>query len=141
MSVEENKAIVRRIYEEFKRRNLPAYYELHATDYVFHLPGGVEVRGLERLKQTITMVLSAFPDYHEAVEDMVAEGDMVVVRHTLTGTHKGEWLGIAATGKKVTWTAIAILRIVGGKLVEAWAEIDMLGVMQQLGAIPTPGQG
>ncbi len=137
MSTEENKAIVRRMYEAFSKRNLDVYYELHAADYVVHLPGGVEVRGRERLKQMTAMVLSAFPDYHETIEDVVAEGDKVVVRQTITGTHKGEFQGIPPTGKQVTWTAIAILGIIGGKLVEAWIVVDMLGLMQQIGAIPS----
>ena len=140
MSTEEDKAMVRRVYEEFNKRNLDVYYELHAADYVFHQPDGQEL-GLEAFKQSAATLLSAAPDYHQTIEDFIAEGDKVVVRFTATATHSSEFMGIAATGKQVTITGILIRRIAGGKVVEEWAERDMLGLMQQLGAIPAPGQG
>jgi len=140
MSVEENKAIARRIYEEFNKRNLDVYYELHTADYVFHQPDGQEL-GLEAFKQAAATILSATPDYHQTIEDLIAEGDKVVVRFTATATHSSEFMGIAPTGKRVTWMGIEVLRISGGKLAEAWVVDDMLGLMQQIGAIPTPGQG
>ncbi len=136
MSIEENKAIARRIYEEFKRENLPVYYELYAADFVYHEPDGQEL-GLEAFKQSAPTLLTAFPDYHVTVEDLIAEGDKVVSRYTWTGTHKGELGGIPPTGRQVTVHGIEVLRIVGGKLVEAWDEVDYLGLMQQLGAIPS----
>jgi len=141
MSVEENKAIARRIYEEFNRRNLPVFYELHAANYVGHFPGMEDIHGPEGLKQFTTIALSAFPDYHQTIEDLIAEGDKVVVRFTATATHKGEFMGIAPTGKQATWMGFEVLRIVGGKCVEAWVVADELGMLQQLGVIPTPGQG
>ena len=140
MSTEENKALVRRFEEELNKGNLALIDELFAADCVIHLGGGAELRGPEEFRQLITTFAPAFPDFVSTIEDLIAEGDKVVCRFTRTGTHKGEWLGIAATGKHITWTAIEISRIVGGKVVEAWGEIDMLSVMQQLGAIPTPGQ-
>jgi len=141
MPVEENKAIVRRCYEELNKKNLGIGDELFAANYVNHQPGGGEVHGPEELKQLLTGFFTAFPDLRFTVEDLVAEGDKVVARWTSQGTHKGEFMGIAATGKQGATTGIAIFRIVGGKVVEEWAEMDMLGMMQQLGVIPTPGQG
>jgi len=138
MSIEENKAIVQRAAEEvMSKKNLAVVDELFAADYVSHAAGGQEVRGPEGVKQFLSMYDSAFPDMRETIEDMVAEGDKVVARVTMTGTHQGEFMGMAATGKQVTVTGIAILRIVGGKVVEEWREDDRLGVMQQLGVIPT----
>ncbi len=81
---------------------------------------------------------SAFPDIHLTIDDMVAEGDKVAVRITMTGTHKGEFMGIPPTNKKVTIWAINIYRIAGGKIVEELGKADTLGLMQQLGVVPTP---
>ena len=88
-----------------------------------------------------TMYRTAFPDLHFTVEDQIAEGDMVANRVTARGTHQGEFMGIAPTGKQVTVTGITIDRIAGDKLEESWASWDFLGLMQQLGAIPEPGEG
>jgi len=141
MSIEENKALVRRFLEEMNKKNLAVVDELYAANFVGHLAGMEDVRGPEGLKQLVTGFLTAFPDLHRVIEDLVAEGDKVVARLTVTGTHKGDFQGIAPTGKQATVTVIVIFRIVGGKIVETWELIDMLGVMQQIGAIPTPGQG
>jgi predicted ester cyclase len=83
----------------------------------------------------------AFPDGHMTIDDLVVEGDKVVARYTLTGTHKGEFMGIPATNKKVTGWVIEIDRVAGGKCVEGWSRMDTLGLMQQLGVVPTPGKG
>jgi steroid delta-isomerase-like uncharacterized protein len=139
MSTEENKPIVRRFLEEFNKRNLAVTDELYDADYIIHLPGGQEVRGPDGMKQLLTWFLITFPDFRVTIEDLIAEGDRVVFRSTRTGTHKGEWLGIAPTGKQVTWTYITIYRIEEGKIVEEWAEGDYLGMMQQLGAYSPPG--
>ena len=141
MAVEENKAIVRRFYEGLNQRNLAVVDELIAGNFVANLGGLEDIRGPEGVKGNIATFLTAFPDLHRAIEDMVAEGDKVVIRLTVTGTHQGEFAGIAPTGKQVTWAVITINRVVGGKCVETWEVIDMLGLLQQLGAIPAPGQG
>jgi len=136
----ENKTIARRFYEEvWSKGNLGALDELMATNIVDHhtLPGLPP--GLEGFKQVLTMFRTAFPDLHLTVEDMIAEGDMVVSRVKVRGTHKGDLMGIAPTGKQVTLEAIDITRIAGDKFVERWGIIDMLGMMQQLGVIPAPG--
>ncbi len=140
MSVEENKAIERRFTEElFNKGNLAAVDELVATNFVAHIgiPGVTPDR--EGLKQFVTINRTAFPDFHSTIEDIIAEGDKTVQRFTARGTHKGEFMGIPPTGKQVTITGIAIDRIAGGKIVENWVNMDMLGMMVQLGVVPPPG--
>jgi len=137
----ENKTIARRFYEEvWSKGNLAVLDELVASNFVDHNPLPGLAPDLEGFKQVFTMFRTAFPDLHMTVEDMIAEGDMVVSRVKVRGTHKGDLMGIAPTGKQVTLEAIDITRIAGGKMVERWGIIDMLGMMQQLGAVPLPGQ-
>ena len=136
MSTEGNKALVRHAYEELNKGNLAHIDEFFATDVIAHAPGGEEAHGLEQGKQLFIKMWRAFPDHYETVDDMVAEGDKVVARVRWTGTHEGEFQGIAPTGRRVTLKAIAIYRIVGGKIVELWEEADILGMMQQLGVMP-----
>jgi len=142
MTVEENKAIVRRCVEEAFNRGEPAAMdEFLAPNVVPHpLPPGIP-HDREGLKRFFTTLLGSFPDYCLTIEDMVAEEDKVVIRSTISGTHKGDFMGIAPTHKKVTWTAIEIWRIEGGKVVEIWGEVDQVAMMRQLGAIPPPGHG
>ena len=140
MSTEDNKAVVRRFYEEVmnqkKRAVLDEVFDLNVVDH-FAPPG--TPGGLEGARQTLGMFLTAFPDLHFTVEDLIAEGDKVVARATLSGTQQGAFMGIPPTGKHVTMTGIDINRFVGGKSVEHWVEMDTLGLMQQLGVIPPPG--
>ncbi len=142
MSTEENKARMRRIPEEvYNQGNLAAADDLLAADYIEHLPlppGWPS--GLPGLKQFVTMTRSAFPDFQYTVDEVLAEGDKVVLRVTARGTHQGEFLGIPATGRQATWGEMHICRVVDGKLVEHWASIDQLGMLQQLGIVPAPGQ-
>ena len=141
MSVEENKAIVHRFMEEVVRKgNLVSANEIFAADFVYHPPPeGLPTRGPEAIIQRVTTIRTAFPDIQYTVEDEIAEGDKVVHRLTGRGTHQGQFLGIPPTGKQVTWTVIAIYRIAGGKIAERWLNVDDLGIMQQLGAIPSLG--
>ena len=140
MSTEENKALIRRIYEEMNRQNWAGIEELHAPDAVFHgMPPGISP-GLAGAKQLLTPFWAAFPDAHWAVDDLIAEGDKVVARLTFRGAHQGEFMGIPPTGKAVTFTAIYVSRIAGGKYVEDSGIEDQLGLMQQLGAIPQMAQ-
>ena len=141
MSLEENKAIELRFTEEVvKNGNIAIIDELFATNFVDHsaIPGTASDR--EGMKQFFANTHSAFPDFHSTLEDMFAEGDKVVQRFTARGTHQGEFMGIAPTGKQVTITGINILRIEGGKIVEEWGEMNLLGALQELGAFPTPSQ-
>ncbi len=141
MSLEENKAIELRFHEEVVNKgNLAIIDELVAANFVQHdAPPGLSA-DREGMKQFFAMAHSAFPDFHSTLEDMFAEGDKVVQRFTARGTHKGEWMGIAPTGKQITISGIAIHRITDGKIVEGWTSMDMLGALQQLGVVPPPGQ-
>ena len=126
MSAETNKAIVRRLWEEvWNQGNLSVCDEIFDADYAAHEKGFAPV------------LRAAFPDLHFTVEDMIAEDDKVVTRHTMTGTHQGEFMGVAATGKPVRVTGIWIHRLADGRIVEGreWGEWDALGMMKQLGAI------
>ncbi len=137
---EENKALVRRLIEEtWNEGNLAVVDELLSPGYVLHV-AAPKLPDREGYKQVVSMYRTALPDLRFAIEDMVAEGDKVVVRLTIRGTHKGEYMGISPTGKQVAMTAIAIRRIEGGRIVEEWVETDRLGLMQQMGVVPSPGQ-
>jgi len=142
MSAKENKAIMGRVVGEvFNKGNLAIIPELIAPNYVYHGSVGMEAKGPEGFKQFVTWLRTAFPDFHMKIDDLVAEGDKVVNCYRVTGTHKGEFMGIAPTGKKVTVSGIVITRWVGGKEVEAWGVDDMLAMMQQLGVVPPMGKG
>ena len=139
---EENKAIVRRGFEEvWNQKKLDVIDEILAADYVGHMPGSPELQGTEDYKQFVTMYQNAFPDNQFTIEDQITEGDKVVTRWTASGTHKGELMGIPPTGLKSTVAGITIDRIAGGKIVEEWTSWDTLGMLQQLGVIPPMGQG
>ncbi len=139
MSTEDNKVLMRRAYEEvYNQRDLAVLDELCDPDFVYH-SASMTIQGLEAYKHFASLLFSAFPDGRFNIEDMIAEGDRVVVRHTFRGTHQGDFRGIPPTGKQVTTTAIVISRIANGKAIEAWFNGDDLGRMQQLGIIPTPG--
>ena len=140
MSTEDNKALIRRGIEEvWNRKNVAIVDEIAAADYVSHNPA-MTTHGLEQYKQLVTMYLAAFPDLHLTIEDQIAEGDKVVIRWTAHGTHKGNFMGIPPTGKEAVVTGITIDRFANGKSVEAWNNSDDLGLLQQLGVIPAPGQ-
>lgn len=138
MSAEENKVKQRRVFEEvLNKGNLEILPELFAPNYSFNSPLGMELKGPEGFKQLTTMFHTALPDFHCTINDMFAEGDKVATRFTITGTFKGEMMGIAPTGKKATIAGIVITRWEGGKEAEAWESLDTLGFYQQLG-IPIP---
>jgi predicted ester cyclase len=142
MSTEENKAIIRRWFEEvINEKRLDRADELVAQDYVDHgaLPG--QAPGLTGAKQKWGMYITAVPDLHSWSEDMVAEGDEVAVRWTAEGTHQGELLGVSATGKEFRFTGLSICRLAEGKMAEQWEEWDKLDLMRQLGVMPSPVQG
>jgi len=137
MSLEENKAIVRRFVEAYNKGNLDLLDDLVAPDYFDH----THQLSPEGLKQVINMALKAFPDYHEAIEDIIAEGDKVWVRIKATGTHTGEFMGLAPTGKKIKMMFADMFRIVNGKLVEYWEVRDQLDFLKQLGLIEYTEKG
>jgi steroid delta-isomerase-like uncharacterized protein len=137
---QENKALVQRFVEEaFNRGNLNVVDEVYAPSFISHDPAAPEEeRSPEYAKQFVGMYRSAFPDGHAVVEDLISEGDRVAYRWTYRGTHQGELMGIAPTGKQVTITGITIYRISGGKVEEEWNNFDQLGLLQQIGVAPTP---
>ena len=137
MSLEENKAIVRRFIEAYNKHDLSSIEDFVAPDYVDH----TNQVGREGLKQLFNMAFKAFPDWHETIEDIIAEGDKVWVRVKATGTHTGEWLGIAPTGKKVTSEMVDIYRIVNGKHIEGRFITDQMDFLKQLGAIEYTEKG
>ena len=139
MSVEQNKSLARRWLEEvWGKGDMATVDELAGPDFVWHwAPPGL-ASDLEGYKRFMRMDFEAFDDVSSVADDVVAEGDKVVGRWTWSGTHKGEFMGVAPTGKRVTLTGICINRIADGKIVEEWGEMDMLGMMQQLGAVPPP---
>jgi steroid delta-isomerase-like uncharacterized protein len=141
MSTEQNKALARQLVEEvFNRGNLSVVDELLSPDFVDReeLPPGVP-SGREGVKQLTVMFRGAFPDFKVTIDDTVAEGDRVVIRQTWTGTQQGAFMGIPPTGRLVSFGVIDILRFAGSKVVEHWGQMDSMGLMMQLGAIPTPG--
>jgi steroid delta-isomerase-like uncharacterized protein len=138
---EENKAIARRIWEEVWKGKLDVADEILDKSFVGHSLGVELPPGPEGFKQFVSIFRSAFPDIHVTIEDQIAEEDKVVTRWTVRMTHKGELMGIPATGKQVVVTGISINRFVGDKSVEAWDNWDELGMMQQLGVVPASGEG
>jgi steroid delta-isomerase-like uncharacterized protein len=145
MSTEQNKSAARRFMESWNagtQATKTARDELFAADVVFHFPGMPEsIRGREAVEQLLTMFSASFGDDHLNVEDQAAEGDKVATRWTWSFTHHGAFQGIPPTGKRVTITGMNLERFTGGKLVERWVEMDQVGMLQQLGVMPAPGQG
>jgi steroid delta-isomerase-like uncharacterized protein len=132
---EQNKTLARRWFEDlFSRGNLDAANEILSAEFVDHLTHEDE-RGLEELKHYVGIYRNAFPDIQDIVEDIVAEGDKVVVRWMSSGTHQGEFMGVAPTGRHVTFTGMRLFRIADNKIVESWVNIDERGLQEQLGAV------
>jgi steroid delta-isomerase-like uncharacterized protein len=140
MSTEHNKILVRRVFEEgMNQKNDAVFDELidpHYVNHDFQSPA----RGVEGFKQITGLFRAAFPDFHVTVEDELADGAKVASRGYFTGTHKHEFMGIPPTGKAIKVSYIDIWSVESGKLKENWVQMDMLGLMQQLGVIPAPEQ-
>ncbi|UVE49147.1 ester cyclase [Haloferax larsenii] len=138
---ETNKALVRRLYEEgINEKNDDLMLETYASDYVIHGAPGTEdgLTGRDTLAQYIQGVLEAFPDMTATIEAMVAADDLVAVRLNYTGTHEGEYMGISATGKAASWDGMVLFRIEDGQIAETWPAVDVLSLLQQLGAVEIP---
>jgi hypothetical protein len=129
MSAKENKELMRRFFNEYNKGKAAAMAVIDRS---------IDIPDLKDFKQMESEAFDAFPDMHVAIDDMVAEGDKVAARVTMTGTHKGEYMGIPPTNKKVTFSLIFIDRFAGGKIVEDNGIYDALGLMRQLGLVPTP---
>ena len=141
MSAEENKTLVREVIEEvWNRGDLEAVDRYFADDYVDHAPLPGQAPGPEGYRAAVSAIREAFPDLHLTLEDIFGEGDKVAFRYTMEGTHRGDFVGIPPTGKPVSVGGMIIARVAEGKAVERWANLDTLGLMQQLGVIPPPEQ-
>jgi steroid delta-isomerase-like uncharacterized protein len=137
MSTEQNKSIARRWIEEgWNRGNLAVVDQIYAPNYVQHEPAPVPVTSSEALKHYVAGYRGAFPDLSFTIDDLIAEEDKVVWRFTSTGTNRGSFMGIPPTGKPGSVSGIVIYRFENSRIVEAWVNIDALGLMQQLGVIP-----
>jgi steroid delta-isomerase-like uncharacterized protein len=136
MSAEDNKALVRRYQEAHNSNNLAALNDIVAPDLISHnkIPG--MPAGLEGGKVVHGILTSAFPDLHTDTEDLVAEGDKVVQRFTVSGTDKGGFMGAPATNKSYKVPGISVFRIANGKIAEHWGVFDQMSIMQQLGKLP-----
>jgi steroid delta-isomerase-like uncharacterized protein len=133
--LEANKAVARKLFEvALSQSNWDVYNEIHSKDFVAH--AGKRSAGLAEDLQYAKGWRQAFPDGQYTIDQMIAEGDMVMVRWTGRGTNTGEGNGLPATGKHAEATGITVLHIVGGKIVEEWNEADMLGLLRQLGLLP-----
>jgi len=142
MTTDGNQGVVSRYLEELLNQgNLAVADELLTPDFTIDHAGVPEVlRGPAAFGAFVAAFRTAFPDVHGTVEDVVAAGDKVAVRLTWRGTHRGEFQGIAPTGKPFTVRGSAIYHLTGDRIAAAWAEFDTLGLLQQLGVVPTPGQ-
>jgi steroid delta-isomerase-like uncharacterized protein len=138
MTVEQNKEIVRRYFEEvINQGRLAAADQLFAADFGAARGAAGAVRGPARARHTAMLFRSAFPDVHFEVGDLIAEGDVVVVRVTFEGTHRGEFLGIPPTGRHVRISGVELARLRDGKIVEeGWHHYDELQLLRQLGVVP-----
>lgn len=138
MSTEENKAIARRCMDAITQKNFIAIDQMYAPTYVRHDPDSPHVHSREDYRQYLAGLCTVFPDLRFTVEDLVAEGENVVCRFSVQGTHSYPWRGIPATGKQVMITGINISHIVENKVVEDWFNTDIFSLAQQLGVIPAP---
>lgn len=131
----ENKTIIRRYYDDlWNAWNLSVADELIDSEIAFRGSLAITVQGIAGFKEYVSLVRAAFPDFHNAIEELIAEGDKVVARLTYSGTHEGELFGIAPTRKRIEYSGVAIFRIAAGKVVDGWVLGDTLGLMRQLGA-------
>lgn len=136
MSAEDNKAAMRLAYDAFRSGDDAALLELAVPDFVDHNPGPGQGSGIQGVLDGFAEMRAAFSDLGVVVDDIIAEGDKVVARVRMSGTHQADFMGIPATGKTFEMEGIDIVRFEGGKAVERWGVFDGLGMMQQLGAMP-----
>ena len=141
MSKTDHKANTKHFVESYNKGRASAMTmidEFYATDLVFHNATGKDLHGTKEFKQMINGLFDAFPDGRMTLDDVFSEGDKVAVRYTMSGTHKGQYMGVPPTNKKVTVSLTSISRSAGGKIKEVWQTYDTFGVMQQLGVAPKP---
>jgi steroid delta-isomerase-like uncharacterized protein len=135
-----NKATVRRFHDAANTGDMELISrtidELVEPDALIRTPLQIEATGADLLKEVFARLLRAYPDLHITAEDLIEDGDKIVSRNTVTGTHQGEYMGIPPTGKAITYDEIFIARFVGGRVAETWGVVDVLSQMKQLGVIP-----
>ncbi|GAB3994071.1 hypothetical protein GCM10029992_07460 [Glycomyces albus] len=136
---ESNQATYRRLHEATNSRDLERISrtvdDVFHPDAVFHTPVPTDATAPEAVKGAWAMLLRAFPDIEVTVEDVITEGDKLVLRNTVTGTHQGDYRGLAATWRTITYDEIFILRFFEGRVIEGWAVIDLYSQLRQLGAL------
>jgi len=138
MSSENNKALVKKSVEIWSTGNLSRLKEIYSPNCIFHqhsyLNHGMPIEGVDNWRKLIQDFRQAFPDFKDSIDDQICEGNKVVTRFTSRGTHNGSWVGLAPSHKKISWTGIVIDKIENGKIVESWANWDMEGALEQVGA-------
>jgi len=130
---EQNKALVGRLLKEVDTNGTAILDEVCASDYKMYFPSNSKGISLKEHKELNRAFYTAFPDFKHTIDEAIAEGDIVSTRETMRGTHEGEFQGILPTHNKFEFSAICMWRFSNGKLVEYWADGDMLGMMKQLG--------
>jgi predicted ester cyclase len=138
---EQNKALILRWFEEDEQGNDEIWNEVCSPDYVAYFPSNSEPMTQQEHFQAWQVMKKAFPDVKETIVDAIAKDDKVVLRVIIGGTHSGELMGIPPTGKKVEWSGQETFRISDGKVIECWMDVDMLGLMMQLGMELKPKEG
>jgi steroid delta-isomerase-like uncharacterized protein len=134
--IERNKSLTRKLFDDFNKHDLDALGRAHSADYVFHM-AGMPQSTWQAHRSMIEEFYKAFPDLSLAIEDLIGEDDKVTVRFVASGTNQGPFQGMPATGKKMKIDAIAVQRFSEGKRVEEWLILDIMGIMHQLGAVPS----
>lgn len=138
MSTTENLAVTQRFFDAYQKGDLDAALAQLAPGFVAHYPGTPGPVNRDTFRQLGALFLSAFPDFEGTIEEQIAAGERVVTRQSYRGTHQGEFNGIPPTGGVVAFTSITIDRLAEGKIAERWVQYDLIGLFQQLGAIPAP---
>jgi predicted ester cyclase len=137
----DTKRLIERIpLEVLNKSDFALVDEIYATDYVDRTPQPGFAPTRDGFKKSVVALKTAFPDLLYTIDDSIESGDRIVHRLTASGTMKGEFMGIPATGKRATWTEIHIGRVANGRLTEHWGVVDQLGMLVQLGIVPTPGR-
>ena len=135
-----NKATLRRLHDAVNSGDLEhisrTIDEVVEPEVLIRTPLPIDATGAQALKQVWATLLRAYPDLHVSIEDVIAEGDKIVCRNVVTGTHQGDYMGLPATGRSVTYNEIFIFRFEGSRIAETWGVVDALAQMRQLGAIP-----
>ena len=137
--LQSNREIVRRFIAETNAQNFSAYDELLTGDLIQHFPGGID-KDRQVVEENERMFATAFPDIFRTIEDLIAEGDKVVARTSLRGTHLGDFGGISATGRPIRFTVLVVHRIAEGRIAESWVEFDVISLMSQISDVDAADQ-